>query len=123
MNVLGMINRSRMAHPGVLIEEALDHSKCIECGQCSSVCPVGAIVEHSEWRQVLDALENKQKVRLCVCGGVACVGLCRVGGGLFQGGEAGGGEAGVVAARGEGGQVARMGGLLVCGPAAAAGAG
>ncbi|EFN56510.1 hypothetical protein CHLNCDRAFT_34957 [Chlorella variabilis] len=62
MNVLGMINRSRMAHPGVLIEEALDHSKCIECGQCSSVCPVGAIVEHSEWRQVLDALENKQKV-------------------------------------------------------------
>ncbi len=30
--------------------------------QCSSVCPVGAIIEHSEWRQVLDALENKTKV-------------------------------------------------------------
>lgn len=30
--------------------------------QCSSVCPTGAIVEHSEWRRVLDALENKTKV-------------------------------------------------------------
>lgn len=33
--------------------------------QCSSVCPVGAIIEHSEWRQVLDALENKTKVWFC----------------------------------------------------------
>ena len=33
MNVLGMINRSRHTHPGVLIEDALDTSKCIECGQ------------------------------------------------------------------------------------------
>ena len=128
MNVLGMLFRSRHAHPGVVVEEALDFSKCIECGQvglgffgscaggtarfcthvmqegigpaalpslpvvgaiaehwewplegtfcrlpaapffvilplqCSSVCPVGAIIEHSEWRQVLDALENKTKV-------------------------------------------------------------
>ena len=33
MNVLGMLFRSRHAHPGVVVEEALDFSKCIECGQ------------------------------------------------------------------------------------------
>lgn len=38
MNVLGMINRSRHVHPGVLIEDALDSSKCIECGQVCLLC-------------------------------------------------------------------------------------
>ncbi len=37
MNVLGMLFRSRHAHPGVVVEEALDFSKCIECGQVRAV--------------------------------------------------------------------------------------
>lgn len=46
MNVLGMINRSRHVHPGVLIEDALDSSKCIECGQVRLGCalPLAVVV-------------------------------------------------------------------------------
>lgn len=36
----------------------------VQCGQCSTVCPVGAIVEHTEWRQVLDELETRKKVQM-----------------------------------------------------------
>jgi NADH-quinone oxidoreductase subunit G len=62
MNVLGMAGRSRERHPSVLTE-ALDLSKCISCGQCAVVCPVGAITERSEWRQVQEELDAQRKAR------------------------------------------------------------
>ena len=40
MNVLGMQGRGRERHPGV-ITSALAPSKCISCGQCAVICPVG----------------------------------------------------------------------------------
>jgi NADH-quinone oxidoreductase subunit G len=60
--VLGMAGRSRERHPSVLTE-ALDLSKCISCGQCAVVCPVGAITERSEWRQVQEELDAQRKAR------------------------------------------------------------
>jgi NADH dehydrogenase/NADH:ubiquinone oxidoreductase subunit G len=36
--------------------------RCIECGQCVSLCPVGALIERSEWREVLELLHSRGKV-------------------------------------------------------------
>lgn len=49
----------------------MSFSACISCGQCVSVCPVGALSESTHWRAVQDALASKRKVRLLmlsVCG-------------------------------------------------------
>lgn len=47
-------------------ESDLELSKCIECGQCVSVCPVGALSERTSWREVLELLQSKRKVMLLV---------------------------------------------------------
>lgn len=68
-----------------LAESDLELSKCIECGQCVSVCPVGALSEHTSWRQVLSLLQSKRKVGAGgsmegvagkACGMRSCCGLC-----------------------------------------------
>ncbi len=39
----------------------LEETDCILCGQCSVVCPTGAIVEKDDTQLVLDALQNPKK--------------------------------------------------------------
>lgn len=40
---------------------SLDNTKCVFCGQCVSVCPVGALSEYSETRKVWDMLQDPGK--------------------------------------------------------------
>ena len=39
----------------------MEATDCILCGQCSLVCPTGAIVEKDDTQKVLDALQNPKK--------------------------------------------------------------
>lgn len=38
----------------------LDHVACVQCGQCSAVCPVGAIIEKSHIERVWQAIDDPQ---------------------------------------------------------------
>ena len=40
---------------------SMEKTDCILCGQCSLVCPTGAIVEKDDTQKVLDALQNPKK--------------------------------------------------------------
>lgn len=39
----------------------MEKTDCVLCGQCSLVCPTGAIVEKDDTQKVLDALQNPKK--------------------------------------------------------------
>lgn len=42
-------------------DKPLDETDCVLCGQCSVVCPVGAIVEKDDTQKVLNALHDVKK--------------------------------------------------------------
>lgn len=55
------INRSDEMKIGTAYDKELKDVKCTYCGQCINVCPVGAIYEKSNLREVWEALEDENK--------------------------------------------------------------
>jgi iron-only hydrogenase group A len=61
VGVLAPRNRGFESQIGAGNGAALDGSVCVQCGQCSVVCPVGAIMEKSDIDQVWKALDDPTK--------------------------------------------------------------
>lgn len=61
-SVLSGVNRGFSAVVAPAFEMNLEDSVCTNCGQCVAVCPVGALVEHDNTWDVVDALADPEKV-------------------------------------------------------------
>ena len=61
VGAIDFIGRGSRTKIGTAFDEGLNVSGCINCGQCVVVCPTGALAEHSQLKEVLDALQDPRK--------------------------------------------------------------
>jgi NADP-reducing hydrogenase subunit HndD len=59
---IDFIGRGSKAKIGTAFDEGLNVSSCVNCGQCITACPTGALCEQSHINEVLDALNDPNKV-------------------------------------------------------------
>ncbi len=61
VGALSAINRGFMAVVATAFEQDLSKSPCVMCGQCVQACPVGALAEVDNTRQVINAICDPKK--------------------------------------------------------------
>jgi NADP-reducing hydrogenase subunit HndD len=61
VNAIGFAGRGAATMPVTVFDRPLHETDCISCGQCTVVCPVGALVEKPAWQHVLAMLDSRRR--------------------------------------------------------------
>ena len=61
-HVIGFAERGSDRIPVTVFDQSLADTNCISCGQCTLVCPVGALIESPHWHMVLKTLDTHRRV-------------------------------------------------------------
>jgi len=61
IEALAYAGRSNSIFVTTAFNRPMEETDCVLCGQCSTVCPTGAIVEKDNIEDVLDAIQNPRK--------------------------------------------------------------